>query len=305
MDSRATHHFTPDINMLDSATPFTSVECVTVGDGKNIVISHIGNSTLPAYSNSIKLSNIFHTPAMSKNLISVSRLCLDNKAYVEFHSTFFLVKDQVTHKVLLRGILDRGLYRVCPPTSSSASSSTLPSSLFQVHVAVSCDPNLCHKRLGHPSFEVVNKVLSQTKYITGLLKKTGMFDSKPSDTPMSSTASLPLYDGVPLEDGSDYRSVVGALQYCTLTHPDLSFVVNKVCQFIHSPTVSHWQAVKRILSTELEYHDVANGAAEIAWLESLLRELLIPLDSIPLEEEKWRKSDRQKKDRTKQLDDKT
>ncbi|XP_042374409.1 uncharacterized mitochondrial protein AtMg00810-like [Zingiber officinale] len=89
--------------------------------------------------------------------------------------------------------------------------------------------------------------LSQTKYITNLLKKTGMFDSKPSDTPMSSTVSLSLCDGVPLEDASDYRNIVGALQYCTLTRPDLSFAVNKVCQFMHSLTVSHWQTIKRIL----------------------------------------------------------
>jgi histone deacetylase 1/2 len=33
----------------------------------------------------------------------------------------------------------------------------------------------------------------------------------------------------------------------TLTRPDISFSVNKVCQYLHAPTTSHWTAVKRIL----------------------------------------------------------
>ena len=46
---------------------------------------------------------------------------------------------------------------------------------------------------------------------------------------------------------TNYISVVGALQYLTLTHPDISYSVNKVCQYLHSPTTVHWTAVKRIV----------------------------------------------------------
>ena len=41
--------------------------------------------------------------------------------------------------------------------------------------------------------------------------------------------------------------MVGALQYLTITRPDISFAVNQVCQFMHQPTTIHWSAVKRIL----------------------------------------------------------
>jgi histone deacetylase 1/2 len=41
--------------------------------------------------------------------------------------------------------------------------------------------------------------------------------------------------------------MVGALQYLTLTRPDLSYAVNKVCQYLHAPTTLHWTAAKRIM----------------------------------------------------------
>jgi histone deacetylase 1/2 len=49
------------------------------------------------------------------------------------------------------------------------------------------------------------------------------------------------------EEATQYRSLVGGLQYLTMTRPDLSFVVNKVCQYLHEPRTPHWSAVKRIL----------------------------------------------------------
>lgn len=91
--------------------------------------------------------------------------------------------------------------------------------------------------------------LSQEKYATDLLSKAGMQGCKPSLTPLSSSEKLSLAEGVLLnqEDGTKYRSLVGALQYLTLTRPDISFAVNKVCQFLHAPTSAHWTAAKRIL----------------------------------------------------------
>ena len=59
--------------------------------------------------------------------------------------------------------------------------------------------------------------LSQEKYASDLLNKAGLQGCKPSPTPLSSSERLSLAEGVPLnpEDGTKYRSLVGALQYDT------------------------------------------------------------------------------------------
>jgi histone deacetylase 1/2 len=91
--------------------------------------------------------------------------------------------------------------------------------------------------------------LTQEKYAADILTKVGMLQCTTAPTPLSSSETLSLVQGDPLgpEDSTQYRSIVGALQYLTLTRPDISFSVNKVCQFLHAPTTSHWSAVKRIL----------------------------------------------------------
>ena len=48
-------------------------------------------------------------------------------------------------------------------------------------------------------------------------------------------------------DNTKYRSMVGALQYLTLTRHDICYAVNKVCQYLHVPTTMHWTAAKSIL----------------------------------------------------------
>jgi len=74
-----------------------------------------------------------------------------------------------------------------------------------------------------------------------------MLDSKPQPTPMISSLRLVVDASVAVVDPTLYRSVVGTLQYITLTCPELSFSVNRVCQFMHNPQLPHWTAVKRIL----------------------------------------------------------
>lgn len=90
--------------------------------------------------------------------------------------------------------------------------------------------------------------LSQTKYTLELLSLANVLGAKPVASLASAHDNSLNSQGHPLPDPFAYLCLVGALQYLTLTRPDIAFAVNRVCQFMHAPTISHMMAVKRIMS---------------------------------------------------------
>jgi hypothetical protein len=52
-----------------------------------------------------------------------------------------------------------------------------------------------------------------------------MSECHPTTTPVHTKAKLFASDGAPLADTSAYRSLASALQYLTLTCPDLAYAV--------------------------------------------------------------------------------
>ena len=90
-------------------------------------------------------------------------------------------------------------------------------------------------------------VLTQTKYIHDLLIKTNMNSSKPCSNPICLNQKPALNNSKSFDLPSLYRSTVMALQYLTMTRPNISFAVNKLNQFVHAPTNNHWSTCKRIL----------------------------------------------------------
>ncbi|RVW71213.1 Retrovirus-related Pol polyprotein from transposon RE2 [Vitis vinifera] len=89
--------------------------------------------------------------------------------------------------------------------------------------------------------------LNQRKYIADLLNRTHMTEAKSAPTPLATSPILTLQSGTPLSNPTEYRTVVGSLQYLSLTRPDIAYTVNKLSQFMHQPTSDHWNAVKRLL----------------------------------------------------------
>lgn len=87
--------------------------------------------------------------------------------------------------------------------------------------------------------------LKQTKYISDLLKKFNMENASSCPTPMV-TRKIISAEGELMKNPTEYRRALGALQYLTNTRPDISFSVNRLSQYMQSPTTLHWQCIKRI-----------------------------------------------------------
>ena len=73
-----------------------------------------------------------------------------------------------------------------------------------------------------------------------------MLGSQPVTSPVSHSKANPSNVAL-LSNPTEYRQIVGALQYITITRPDITFAVNHACQHMHQPTTHHMVAVKRIL----------------------------------------------------------
>ncbi|XP_019200072.1 PREDICTED: uncharacterized protein LOC109193673 [Ipomoea nil] len=210
-----------------------------------------------------------------------------------------------------------------------------------------CDLRKLRFFLGIEATEMADSiVLSQKRYMTELLRKAAMESCKPLATHIALNTQLTPGESDTLDDLTPYRQLVGSLMYLLITRPDLAYSVNKLCQFMHTPTQSHWAALKRVLryvkgsldlglhlaptatpvihtlsnsnwvgcsidtrstggyvvflgpnllswvsrkqrtvarsSTEAEYKALADVAAEVTWIQSLLRELWLLPSTIPL-----------------------
>src|SRR5436190_15002786 len=98
---------TNDVAQLDKVTAYSGKDCVIVGNGASIPISHIGNFSL---STSLSLKDVFIVPGITKNLISISKLTSDFPYSITFTNDHFVVQNRITRRVVETGRRKNGLY---------------------------------------------------------------------------------------------------------------------------------------------------------------------------------------------------
>jgi len=82
-----------------------------------------------------------------------------------------------------------------------------------------------------------------------------MADTKPASTPLSATDKLLKDSGDLLPSLTEYRALVGSLQYLSLTRPDIAFSANKHARFMQNLITAHWTALKRVLRHLADFCD--------------------------------------------------
>jgi histone deacetylase 1/2 len=144
-DSGASNHVTHQADKFQELTENNGKNSLIVGNGAKLEIVASGSSKLK----NLNLHDVLYVPQITKNLLSVSKLTSDNNIIAEFDNNCCFVKDKLTGKVLLRGILKDGLYQL-----SNGSSQTNKDSCVYLSVKENW-----HRKLGHPSNNVLDKVL--------------------------------------------------------------------------------------------------------------------------------------------------
>ena len=87
-------------------------------------------------------------------------------------------------------------------------------------------------------------LLPQRQYAINLLQRASMQDCNPCPTPIDTRYKLFVDDGPLVADPTEYRSFAGALQYLTLTRPDIAHEVQQACLYMHAPQEPYLNLVK-------------------------------------------------------------
>jgi hypothetical protein len=89
--------------------------------------------------------------------------------------------------------------------------------------------------------------ISQGNFARKMLKKFKMNNFKPVSTPVKCGIKLSKHEEREMVDPTIFKSLVGILRYLTCTRPDILYGVGLVSRYMESPTITHFNAAKRIL----------------------------------------------------------
>ena len=102
-DSAATDHVTSKLNHLNFPKPYTGQKHLTMGNGQNLPITHIGNSLIPSTTSTFQLRNVLRVLSIASNLALIHKICHDNNYWCCFDENTLSIQALAMGKVLYKG----------------------------------------------------------------------------------------------------------------------------------------------------------------------------------------------------------
>lgn len=166
LDIGTNHHLIPNSSRVPHASSYTRSGSVLVSDGNNLEITSVISGTLVAPDHCMSyVHNVIHTPQALINMLSIQKLCEDNKLFIEFYSDWFSIKGLHTMDVVLQGKSENGL---CKVSSTMNSFPAIKGTSLVVYNIASLDvPDVAkvymkwHCKLGHSSYDITITILCE------------------------------------------------------------------------------------------------------------------------------------------------
>jgi hypothetical protein len=155
-DSGANVHITPDLDKLIMQEPYNGNEIVAVGNGSGLGIFHIGSNSFPTSNSLLYLNDILHCLDADAKLLSINKFCCDNNCMFELTATSFLIKDNLTERILLQGASKDSLYLIQLQHFTRNKLRALT-----CHIGVKVSSSIWHNRLGHLSKPILQHIISK------------------------------------------------------------------------------------------------------------------------------------------------
>ncbi|KAM1466210.1 hypothetical protein ACFX2I_031434 [Malus domestica] len=152
---------TSNIHALSQVNPYNGDETITIGNGEGLAVKNIGSSTIINPTNTLTLHNVLHVPQITVNLLYVKKLCHDNGCWFICDDVDFFIQDKATRVILYQGMSDdRELFKIPATTFDNSFATRL--SRCAAFLGQKVRTAIWHQRLGHPSEEILARMLKAT-----------------------------------------------------------------------------------------------------------------------------------------------